>query len=145
MTDTDRGDGTPLDIPESAAPTSVGGATVGPAVTKRPWVKLIRPRKWRRFVFTASTPLFECPYCLNLVGRLEAADEHLWRVHADNTAERAGQMNLLPMVAEIERRLDHLEEDLTPADEPTARWYTRDQTHEYTDRRRRRMHWRRWR
>jgi hypothetical protein len=134
-----------LAVPRSGTPTQFGSLTVGATVRNRKQIRLIRPRKWRTFMFRMSTPLLECPYCLCLVGALEAADEHLWRLHANNASDRAGKMDLLPMLTELQRQVDHLEEDLGINGENALSWYTKGQTHEYTDRRRRKLHWKRWR
>lgn len=136
-------------LPSSDKPIEIadGGVRVGPslAVTQRQ-VRLIRPRRWRKVEASRVHDIWflECPYCLSIVADDRAGDEHLWRVHSDNTSNRAGQMSLLPMLVDIQTRLDILAEDVGTDERAMAR-AVEDQVHEYRDRRRRRTHWRRYR
>jgi hypothetical protein len=79
-------------------------------------VRLTNPRRWRKFVATHATPFLECPYCLCLVRDKETADQHLWRRHAGNNRERAGEWDWEPWASDLELRLSRLERDLVHLD-----------------------------
>lgn len=130
-------------LPSSDKPVQIpGGLVVGPSldVVQRQ-VRLIRPRRWRQVEASRIQGIWflECPYCLSLVGDDRAGDEHLWRLHSDNTSNRAGQMNLLPMLVDVQRRLDLLIDDLGIDENAMAR-AVETPVHEMTDRKRRRTH-----
>lgn len=137
----DRGQ---LAIPATDHPVDIGGATIGPSVIPRiRQVKLIRPRRWRQQLVDklGRTFVIECPYCLSLVADESAGDEHLWRMHASNSRNQAGGFDLVPWLTELQRQVDHLEEDLV--EPPTfATGTDQRQEHEWRDRNRRRVHWR---
>jgi hypothetical protein len=142
---TDQGDGSEMLIPYSQQPIDIGGGgIVGPTVVPRQrQVKLIRPRKWKRVEASRVQDIWylECPYCLSLVADESAADEHLWRLHANNTRSQPGGFDLIPWLTELQRQVDHMEEDMLEPD-TWGSGVDRRQTHEWRDRKRRRVHWR---
>jgi len=138
-------EGGQLAIPHSETPIDIGGGgIVGPAVVPRHrQIRLIRPRKWRRIEASRVHGIWflECPYCLTIVADEGAADEHLFRLHANNSREHAGQFDLIPWLTELQRQVDHLEEDLVEPDT----WRTGTDQRQVAgtfDRKRRRVHWR---
>jgi len=116
---------------------------VGVSADDTPRVKLISPRRWRKVQISPGIVVLKCPYCLSLIADPVDGDEHLWRIHADNRRDRAGQMWLLPLVLENTLRINELFEDVAY---PTG--YNglerHESAHEYY-RNRRRILWRRWR
>jgi hypothetical protein len=106
-------------------------------------IRLIPPRKWRQVEasWVQGIWFLECPYCLSLIADEGAADEHLFRLHANNNREQAGQFDLIPWLTELQRQIDHLEEDITEPD-TWRRGVDDSPVHERRDRKRRRVHWR---
>lgn len=137
-------EGGQLAVPHSDSPIDIGGAVIGPTVLPRQrQVKFIRPRRWRRIEASRVHNIWflECPYCLSLVADEGSADEHLFRWHANNTRQQPGQFDLVPWLTELQRQVDHLEEDIVEPD-TWATGVDRSQVHEWRDRKRRRVHWR---
>lgn len=144
MTEAPAEEGGELVVPSNDAPVSVGGAVVGPAIIPRQrQVKLIRPRRWRRAEASRVHDIWflECPYCLALVVDEPTGDEHLFRLHANNTRERPGQFDLIPWLTELQRQVDELTEDLIEP-ETWHRGVDDSPMHTWRDRKRRKVHWR---
>jgi len=108
-----------------------------------PRIKLISPRRWRKVEVSPGIIVLKCPYCLSLIADPYDGDEHLWRIHADNRRDRAGQMWLLPLVLENTLRINELFEDMA---RPTGfNGLERHHSNGEYYRNRRRLIWRRWR
>jgi hypothetical protein len=108
-----------------------------------PRVKLINPRRWPKVQIGVGLVVLKCPYCLSLIADPVDGDEHLWRIHADNRHDRAGQMWLLPLVLETKLQVMELLQDMA---RPTG-FNGLERHHSVGDyyRNRRRFLWRRWR
>ena len=108
-----------------------------------PRIKLINPRRWPRVKISAGIVVLKCPYCLSLIADPVDGDEHLWRIHADNRRDRAGQMWLLPLVLENTLHIRELFQDIA---RPVG-FNGLERHHSVGDyyRNRRRQLWRRWR
>ena len=119
----------------------VRGVQIGTDDIQR--VKLISPRRWPRVKIGPGLVVLKCPYCLSLIADPFDGDEHLWRIHADNRHDRAGQMWLLPLVLELKLQVVELMEDIA---KPTG-FNGLERHHSTGDyyRNRRRIIWRRWR
>lgn len=141
----------PAEVGATAEPYS--GVKVGPTGLHRgAQVRLIAPRRWTHYRMTPDHQrpiwLIQCPYCLMLTvpdKHYRTADEHLYRVHANNRRDAAGQFDLLPLVTELQREIALLKEDLAQVSPDTG---TIERAHRQPPPGRgdRRRHlWRQWR
>lgn len=146
-------DATVTGAPKPAGEVLADGVRAGEVVERELQarkIRMIRPERWRHYRSRHNPDLanIECPYCLTLCANYKSGDEHLWRIHADNTAERAGLMSLIPWLRDLDQRLLALERELVTVETGGLIWREPGipERHETMTRRQQRGRWRRlWR
>ena len=75
-------------------------------------VRLKHPRRWPKVKIAPGIVVLKCPYCLALIADPNDGDVHLWRRHAGNNRERAGEWDWEPWASDLELRVSRLEREL---------------------------------